>query len=74
MLWYDVYAPKAEQNSTTHLNRTTRTIYPLSSMFKRQRRASSLEQMRLLSDLSYANTKQCCEIQCEVLEFSQEHK
>ncbi len=32
---------------------------------------SSLEQLRLLG---HANTKQRCEIQCEALEFSEEHK
>ncbi len=66
---YNVYAPKAERNSAPHLNRDTRTIYPLGSKFKVPRGASSLEQMRLLG---HASTKQRCEIQCETLEFSDE--
>ncbi len=51
---YNVYAPKAERNSTTHLNRVTRTVYPLGSQFKQPRGASSREQMRLLG---HVNTK-----------------
>ncbi len=70
-VWYNVYAPKAEQNSTTHLNRDTRTVYPLRSQFKLPCGASSLEQMRLRG---HASTKQRCEIQCEALEFSEKHK
>ncbi len=66
---YNVYAPKAERNSAPHLNRDTRTVYPLGSKFKVPRGASSLEQMRLLG---HASTKQRCEIQCETLEFSDE--
>ncbi len=61
---YNVYAPKAERNSMTHLNRATRTKVKL------PRSASSLEQMRL----GHASIKQRCEIQCEALEFSDEHK
>ncbi len=44
----------------THLNRATRTVYPLGSEFKLPRGTSSLEQMRLLG---HVITKQCCEIQ-----------
>ncbi len=66
---YNVYAPKAERNSAPHLNRATRTVYPLGSQFKVPRGASSLEQMRL----GHASIKQRCEIQCEALEFSDEH-
>ncbi len=44
----------------THLNRATRTVYPLGSQFKLLRGTSSLEQMRLLG---HVITKQCCEIQ-----------
>ncbi len=40
-----VYAPKAERNRATHLNRATRTVYPFGSKFKVPRGASSLEQM-----------------------------
>ncbi len=29
---YNVYAPKAERNHVTHLNRATRTVYPLGSV------------------------------------------
>ncbi len=29
---YNVYAPKAERNRMTHLNRVTRTVYLLGSM------------------------------------------
>ncbi len=57
---YNVYAPKAERNHATHLNRATRTVYPLGSQFKLPRGTSSLEQMRLLG---HVITKQCCEIQ-----------
>ncbi len=66
---YNVYAPKAERNGATHLNRAKRTVYPFGSKFKVPRGASSLEQMHLLG---HASSKQCCEIQCEVLEFSDE--
>ncbi len=66
---YNVYAPKAERTRATHLNRATRTVNPLGSKFKVPRGASSLEQNALLS---HASTKQRCEIQCEVLEFSDE--
>ncbi len=57
---YNVYAPKAERNHVTHLNRATRTVYPLGSQFKLPRGTSSREQMRLLG---HVITKQCCEIQ-----------
>ncbi len=67
---YNVYAPKAELNSATHLNCDTQTVYPLRSKFKVPCGASSLEQMRLLS---HASIKQRCEVQCEALEFSGEH-
>ncbi len=60
-----------KQNKTAHLNRDTRTVYPLGSQFKLPCGASSLEQMRLLG---HASTKQRCEIQCEALEFSEKHK
>ncbi len=59
---YNVYAPKAERNRTTNLNRVTRTVYLLGSQFKLPCGTSSLEQMRLLG---HANTKQRCEIQLE---------
>ncbi len=40
-----------------------------------QRFGASLEQIHLLADESRScNTKQRCEIQCEVLKFSEEHK
>ncbi len=29
---YNVYAPKAERNHVTHLNRATQTVYPLGSV------------------------------------------
>ncbi len=57
---YNVYAPKAERNHVTHLNRATRTVYPLGSQFKLPRGTSSQEQMRLLG---HVITKQRCEIQ-----------
>ncbi len=60
-----------ERNSATHLNGATLSVYPLGSQFKLPRGASSLEQMRLLG---HASIKQRCEIQCEALEFSDEHK
>ncbi len=44
---YNVYAPKAERNNATHLNRATRTVYPFGSKFKVPRGASSLEQNAL---------------------------
>ncbi len=34
-------------------------------------RVTRTEQMRLLG---HANTKPCCEIQCEALEFSKQHQ
>ncbi len=68
---YNVYAPKVESNSATRLNRATRTVYPLGSKFKLRRGMSSLEQMRLLS---HASTKQRCQIQCEEIVLSNEHK
>ncbi len=72
---YNVYAPKAERNSATHLNRATRTVYPLGSNFKVPCGASSLELNGSGADaLGYASIKQHCEIQCEALEFSNEHK
>ncbi len=61
---YNVYVPKAERG--THLNRATRTVYLLGSKFKVLRGASS-DLTRLLGHAS-------CEIQCEALEFSEEHK
>ncbi len=67
---YNVYAPKAERNSATNLNRATRTVYPLGSKFKLPGGASSLEDALL----SHASTKQSGEIHCEALEFSDEHK
>ncbi len=57
---YNVYVPKAERNHVTHLNRATRTVYPLGSQLKLPRGTSSREQMRLLGQVI---TKQCCEIQ-----------
>ncbi len=71
MFDYNVYVPKAEWNSATHLNRATRTVYPLGSQFKLPYGASSLDQMLLLG---HANIKLWCEIQWEALEFSEEHK
>ncbi len=68
---YNVYAPKAERNHVTHLNRVTRTVYLLGLQFKLLRGTSSLEQMRLLG---HVNTEKRCEIQWEALEFSEEHK
>ncbi len=62
---YNVYAQKA------HLNHTPQTVYPLGSKFKLPRGESSLEQMCLLG---HACTKQRCEIQCEAIAFSDEHK
>ncbi len=56
---YNAYAPKAERNHVTHLNRATRSVYPLGSHFKLPRGTSSLEQMRLLG---HVITKQSCEI------------
>ncbi len=67
---YNVYAPKAERNSATHLNPAPQTVYPLGSKFKLPRGASSLEQMSLLG---HTSTKQRCEIQCEAIAFSDEH-
>ncbi len=58
---YNVYAPKAESNHATHLNRVTPRVYPLGSQFKLPRGKSSLELMHLLGYVM--NTKQCCEIQ-----------
>ncbi len=49
---YNVYAPKAERNSATHLNR----------------------KLTRADALGHASIKQRCEIQCEALEFSDEHK
>ncbi len=68
---YNVYVPKAERNSAPHVNSATRTVYPLGSKFKLPGSESSLEQNALLS---HASTKQSGEIQCEALEFSDEHK
>ncbi len=62
MFDYDVYVPKVEWNSATHLNHATRTVYLLGSQFKLPHGASSLDQMLLLG---HANIKQCCEIQWE---------
>ncbi len=58
---YSVYAPKAERNRATHLNRATWTVYPLGSKFKLPRGASLLEQMRLLG---HANIKQRSSEKC----------
>ncbi len=65
---YNVYAPKAErkQRDSFELRHTDR----LSARIKVKLIASSLEQMRL----DHASTKQRCEIQCEALAFSDEHK
>ncbi len=65
---YNVYAPKAERNSATHLNRATRTVYPFGSKFKVPARVARADA------LGHASIKQHCEIQCEALEFSDEHK
>ncbi len=60
---YTVYTPKAERNSTTHLNRATRlhNVYPLGSKFKLPRGVSSLEQMhsvtRALNSAVISNVK-----------------
>ncbi len=62
---YNVYGSKAERN------RATLTVYPLGSQFKLPRGTSSMEQMHLPGHM---NTKQRCEIQWEVLEFSKVHK
>ncbi len=72
---FDIMFMCQKRNETArHLNRATRTVYPLRSKFKLPRGASTvswLEQMRLLG---HASIKQRCEIQCEALEFSEEHK
>ncbi len=58
---YNAYAPKAEWNHATHLNRATRTVYPLGSQFN----AARHEIMRAdaFSLLGHVNTKQRCETQ-----------
>ncbi len=60
---YNVYAPKAERNRATHLNRATWTVQ--SAVRRELTRADAL---------GHASIKQRCEIQCEALEFSDEHK
>ncbi len=67
---YNVYAPKAERKSAPHLNRATQTVYPLGSKSNYRAARASLEQMHL----GHASIKQRCEIQCEALAFSDEHK
>ncbi len=42
---YNVYAPKAERNSATHLNRAARSVYPLGSKSNCRAARASLEQM-----------------------------
>ncbi len=64
---YNVYAPKAERNIAPHLNRATRTVYQLGSKSNCARRELSTAD-------AFAGIKQRCEIQCEALEFSDEHK
>ncbi len=68
---FDIMFMRQKRNETARLIwiRATRTVYPLG--FKLPRGASSLEQDALLS---HASTKQSGEIQCEALEFSDEHK
>ncbi len=67
---YNVYAPKAERNGacgeSCYTDRLSARI-----KVKLPRSASSLEQDALPS---HASTKQSGEIQCEALEFSDEHK
>ncbi len=65
---YIVYAPKAERNSVTHLNRTDR----LSPRIKVQ--SAARHKLTRADALGHASIKQRCEIQCEALEFSDEHK
>ncbi len=67
---YNVYAAKAEHNLATHLNRVTRTIYLFGSQFKLPRDASSQEQMRFFGHVNSTVRSS----QCEMLEFSEEHK
>ncbi len=50
---YNVYAP----NRATHLNRATRTVYPLGSKFKVPHGASSLEQTRALNSAVRSSVK-----------------
>ncbi len=70
-VWYNVYAPKAEWNSTAHLNCGTGSIY----LFESNGSASLQEQIHFLVDDESRShdTKHRSEIQCEALEFSEEH-
>ncbi len=65
---YNVYAPKAERNSAIESRHTDRLSAQIK--VKLPRSASSLEQMRL----GHASIKQRCDIQCEALAFTDEHK
>ncbi len=62
---YNVYAPKAERNRATHLNRATHWPFI---------RSDQSSNCRAALTHSHVSIKQRCEIQCEALEFSEEHK
>ncbi len=67
---YTVYVPKVERNSATHLNHATRTIIRSDQSSK----CCAWREFTRADALGHASIKQHCEIQCEALEFSDEHK
>ncbi len=70
---YNVYAPKAERNRTTHLNRVTRSVYPLGSQFKLPRGTSSCHESRCVYSVTWTLRSAVRSSQCETIEFSEEH-
>ncbi len=73
---YNVYAPKAEQNSVNQLKRAAQTVYPLGSKFKMAAQHELLTRADVFTHWwdRHVSTKQSCEIQCEELAFSEQHK
>ncbi len=62
---FKVYVPKAEWNSSTHLNRATRIVFfaRITVQTAAQRELTRADAFTRWWD-GHANTKQCCEIQC----------
>ncbi len=75
-VWYNVCAPKADWKSLTHLKRAAQTGYPLGSKFKTATQRELLTKTDVFTRWwdGHASTKRRCEIQCEALAFSEQHK